>query len=54
VITLLNRTDLPAFAQRARARVAERWSNARLVDRHLEIYGDLISRHGSSAHTVSA
>ena len=54
VITLLNRTDLPAFGQRARARVVERWSNARLVDRHLEIYRDLISRHGSSAHTVSA
>jgi glycosyltransferase involved in cell wall biosynthesis len=54
VITLLNRADLPALGQRARERVVERWSNARLVDRHLEIYEDLHSRHGPSRHTVSA
>jgi len=42
VVSLLARDDLPKLGARARARVVERWSNARLVDRHLEIYRALI------------
>ncbi len=38
VVELLRRSDLPALGARARERVVERWSNARLVARHLEIY----------------
>jgi len=40
---LLLRPDLDAAGQRARARVADRWSNARLVDRHVEVYEELIA-----------
>ncbi len=54
VLSLLRRDDLTTLGSRARARVVERWSNARLVDRHLEIYGDLIEKRRSSAHSVSA
>ncbi len=54
VVALLRRDDLPALGARARARVVERWSNARLVDRHLEVYGDLIEKRRSSAHQASA
>ena len=54
VVALLKRDDLPALGKRARERVVDRWSNARLVDRHLEIYGDLIQRRRSSTHPVSA
>ena len=44
VISLLVRDDLAALGARARARVVERWSNARLVDRHLEVYKKVIER----------
>lgn len=44
VVNLLQRQDLPELGVRARARVVGRWSNARLVDRHLEIYGELLER----------
>lgn len=42
VSVLLTRDDLPRVGAFARARVVERWSNARLAERHLEIYEELI------------
>lgn len=42
VLRLLREEDLPAMGIRARERVVERWSNARLAERHLEIYRDLM------------
>jgi glycosyltransferase involved in cell wall biosynthesis len=42
VTSLLEREDLRALGAAARARVVERWSNARLVDRHLEVYEGLL------------
>ncbi len=53
VVSLLRRDDLATLGVRARARVVERWSNARLVDRHLEIYGGLIEQQRSSATSAS-
>ena len=44
VTALLERDDLRALGAAARSRVVERWSNARLVDRHLEVYRDLVGR----------
>ncbi len=44
VTSLLERDDLRALGAAARSRVVERWSNARLVDRHLEVYRDLVGR----------
>lgn len=38
VVELLGRADLAEVGRRARGRVVARWSNARLVERHLEIY----------------
>lgn len=38
VVALLRRSDLSAVGRRARARVAARWSNDLLVERHLEVY----------------
>lgn len=43
VTSLLQRDDLRALGTVARSRVVERWSNARLVDRHLEVYQGLVS-----------
>jgi glycosyltransferase involved in cell wall biosynthesis len=45
VTGLLERDDLGALGVTARSRVVEQWSNARLVDRHLEVYQDLVA-HG--------
>ena len=42
VTSLLERDDLRALGVAARSRVVERWSNARLVDRHLEVYQGLL------------
>jgi glycosyltransferase involved in cell wall biosynthesis len=42
VIRLLNAPDLPARGSIARARVVDHWSNDRLAERHLEIYGRLL------------
>lgn len=42
VVSLLQREDLPEVAERARSRVVDHWSNARLAARHLEIYEELI------------
>ena len=38
LVALLRREDLSEIGRRARERVAARWSNDRLVDRHLEVY----------------
>jgi glycosyltransferase involved in cell wall biosynthesis len=46
VLALLKRNDLDELGRRARERVSAHWSNDRLVDRHLEIYGDLLQRMG--------
>ena len=42
VTALLERDDIRALGAAARSRVVERWSNARLVDRHLEVYEGLL------------
>lgn len=42
IVALLDDPELPALGTRARSRVVERWSNARLVERHLEIYHGLL------------
>lgn len=44
VTALLARPDLDEVGRRARRRVVEQWSNARLARRHLEIYEDLLAR----------
>jgi hypothetical protein len=36
------------MGRRARARVIERWSNERLVDRHLEVYQDVMTRRSGA------
>jgi glycosyltransferase involved in cell wall biosynthesis len=46
VIELLGRNDLEAMGRTARERVVARWSNARLVDRHVEIYEALLEEAG--------
>ncbi len=46
VVRLLDEGGLPGKGALARERVVERWSNERLVDRHLEIYSDLLHRRG--------
>ena len=42
VVALLLREDFADLGKRARAGVVERWSNARLVARHLELYERLV------------
>lgn len=44
VVALLEGGALPGLGAEARRRVVERWSNARLAARHLEIYEDVIRR----------
>ena len=48
VVGLLKRSDLAALGAEARTRVVDRWSNARLAARHLEIYEDVIRRRRSA------
>jgi glycosyltransferase involved in cell wall biosynthesis len=48
VVALLQRSDLAARGAEARTRVVDRWSNARLAARHLEIYEDVIRRRRSA------
>jgi len=43
VVGLLEGGDLAGMGQRARERVVMRWSNERLVDRHIAIYQDLLA-----------
>ena len=42
VVELLQEGELPSKGARGRERVQARWSNERLVERHLEIYGGLL------------
>ncbi len=49
VVLLFQRPDLDQVGDRARARVVERWSNDRLVERHLEIYRNLVERQARGA-----
>jgi glycosyltransferase involved in cell wall biosynthesis len=44
VLALLQRSHLADLGKAARARVVERWSNDRLVERHLSIYEQVIAR----------
>jgi glycosyltransferase involved in cell wall biosynthesis len=44
VVQLLRRPDLSELGVEARRRVVDRWSNARLAARHLEIYEELVQR----------
>ena len=44
VIALLQRENLREVGRTARARVERQWSNTRLVERHVEIYRDMIER----------
>jgi len=46
VVRLLTDSDLAALGRRARERVVERWSNDRLVERHLDIYRSLAEARG--------
>jgi len=48
VVALLAHADLPGLGARARRRVVERWSNARLAARHLEIYEELLRGRGAA------
>ncbi len=57
LVDLLRDPELAEAGRRARARVVEHWSNARLVRRHEEIYGSLVeSGRGTSpnARTTGA
>lgn len=44
VLSLLRSDRLREMGVRARARVVEQWSNDRLVDRHVEVYEDVVAR----------
>jgi glycosyltransferase involved in cell wall biosynthesis len=44
VVALIREGDLGKKGQRARSRVVAQWSNDRLVDRHLEVYRELMAR----------
>jgi glycosyltransferase involved in cell wall biosynthesis len=44
VVHLLQHPDLSEKGVEARRRVVDRWSNARLAARHLEIYEELVQR----------
>ncbi|MDH3270888.1 MAG: glycosyltransferase family 4 protein [Gemmatimonadota bacterium] len=48
VTVLLRRTDLTEVGAVARRRVVDQWSNARLAERHLEIYRELVQRRGTA------
>ena len=49
VIGLLGRSDLRDVGAEARRRVVDNWSNARLTDRHLEIYQAVLERSSREA-----
>jgi len=53
VTALLERDDLRALGAAARSRVVEKWSNVRLVDRHLEVYESLLSGGRDKVHRLS-
>ena len=43
-VVLLGGGQLRVLGAEARRRVLDKWSNARLADRHLEIYEELVAR----------
>lgn len=49
VLRLLARSDLERMGREARRRVVERWSIERMVERHLEIYNQLIDEQKAQA-----
>ena len=53
VIGLLARADLRDMGREARSRVVEKWSNARLVDRHLEVYRRLRDEGAGSTRSTT-
>ncbi len=48
VTVLLQRDDLAGLGKHARDRVVDQWSNARLAERHIDIYEELIRRRRAS------
>jgi glycosyltransferase involved in cell wall biosynthesis len=44
VVSLLESPRLAELGEAARARVVARWTNDRLVDRHVAIYEDVVAR----------
>jgi glycosyltransferase involved in cell wall biosynthesis len=48
VVDLLRSPGLLAMGARARERVVDRWSNERLVDRHVAIYEDVLERRSAA------
>ena len=53
VAGLLVRDDLPALGEAARRRVVEQWSVDRLVERHLEIYQEMLVANGSGGRETA-
>jgi glycosyltransferase involved in cell wall biosynthesis len=51
MIRLLTDPERDEKGRRARERVVARWSNERLVDRHLEIYAELLAARGAEARS---
>ncbi len=51
VVGLLERTDLCDMGREARRRVIERWSLERMVERHIEIYTELVHGEGKRKKT---
>ena len=51
VLRLLDGADLPERGRRARERVVSQWSNARLAERHLEIYEGGLDRRGRTSRS---
>lgn len=49
VLSLLRRQDRAGMGEKARARVVQRWSLARLARRHVEIYEQLLRERGAPA-----
>lgn len=52
LVELLVGEELEALGREARRRVVGRWSNDRLVDRHEEVYGELLSGAASRTRSV--
>ena len=44
LVTLIQREDLRSMGLLARQRVVANWSNDRLVDRHVQVYEELVSK----------
>lgn len=50
VVRLLTDPERAQKGRKARERVVARWSNERLVDRHVEIYAELLEAHPAARH----